>query len=372
MSEFDPDDIPHTYRRNDIYYGIIVRGRDPIRKSLGTRDPVVAKRKLREWLAEVAPELLTEEEERSFAQVAGSWIETYRREYTDKTWDRYKTSLKMLKPVYGQLLWSECTREALLKFVNQRRAGGATNATINRDLAVLSNIYEHAIDQGWATSNPTRTLSRRSRRERRDPFTIPTQAMVDCVFERMKSTYGDLCEFALETGFRLDEVGPLDWDRNVMLARGQVQLFDTKNHSVRVIDVSARALEILRQQPTRSGAVFLSRLGTPFKRISEMWREVMNRAERIWSREHPDEPFIRFRFHDLRHMFAINYLRRGGNLYNLQLEMGHSTIRQTEEYLQYLTPQEQLRAKGLTTTSEEPAAQFAAHSAAVLPFRKKA
>lgn len=58
--------------------------------------------------------------------------------------------------------------------------------------------------------------------------------------------------------------------------------------------------------------------------------------------------FIRFRFHDLRHMFAINYLRDGGNVYHLQIEMGHSTIRQTEEYLQYLTAEEQVAANGVS------------------------
>src|SRR5690606_26282719 len=55
--------------------------------------------------------------------------------------------------------------------------------------------------------------------------------------------------------------------------------------------------------------------------------------------------FHRFRLHDLRHIYAINYLREGGNLYALQKQLGHGSIRQTEEYLQFLTPEEQEKVK---------------------------
>ncbi len=45
------------------------------------------------------------------------------------------------------------------------------------------------------------------------------------------------------------------------------------------------------------------------------------------------------------HIYAIEYLRSGGNLYALQKQLGHGSIRQTEWYLQFLTPEEQERAK---------------------------
>jgi site-specific recombinase XerD len=42
---------------------------------------------------------------------------------------------------------------------------------------------------------------------------------------------------------------------------------------------------------------------------------------------------VRCSFHTLRHSFAVNYLRAGGNLYYLQRILGHSSIITTERYL---------------------------------------
>lgn len=53
---------------------------------------------------------------------------------------------------------------------------------------------------------------------------------------------------------------------------------------------------------------------------------------------------VRFRFHDLRHFFAVSYLREGGYIYALQGILGHASIKTTEGYLQYLTPEQKQRA----------------------------
>jgi site-specific recombinase XerD len=45
---------------------------------------------------------------------------------------------------------------------------------------------------------------------------------------------------------------------------------------------------------------------------------------------------VRCSLHTLRHSFAVNYLRAGGNLYYLQRIMGHSSITTAERYLKSL------------------------------------
>lgn len=54
---------------------------------------------------------------------------------------------------------------------------------------------------------------------------------------------------------------------------------------------------------------------------------------------------ITFTLHHLRHLFAVTYLREGGNIYRLQKIMGHSSIKTTEIYLTYLTPDERMRSQ---------------------------
>jgi integrase/recombinase XerD len=60
-----------------------------------------------------------------------------------------------------------------------------------------------------------------------------------------------------------------------------------------------------------------------------------------------DPDFVRFRFHDLRHLHAVEWLRSGRSIYVLQHRLGHNSIKTTEVYLKYLTAEEQQRGKGL-------------------------
>lgn len=330
-------------RKNGMLYARVEIDGVEKRKSLGTRDAVTAAATAKRWLAEVSPK--HEHGELTFGDVAGSWIETYRASYSDKTWRRYQTSMRMLKPYFGELFWNDLNKTKINVFITARRQQGATVATVNRDLAVLSNIIEHAVDQEWSDDNPLRSMSRKKRRETRRPFTLPTDEMIEWPWRHMLTTFGDLCRFALETGMRKDEIVFLDKRRNILFERQAAQLFKTKTNKVRVVALSDAAMNIIRRQPG-DGLLFATRDGDHYRRVTEMWREVMLRSVKSWSDHHPDQQFVRFRFHDLRHIYAIRYLRDGGNIYVLQKQLGHSTIRQTEEYLQYLTPEEQAKVQG--------------------------
>jgi integrase len=361
VEEVLPDNVFRRPENGRLYGRIEIDGRE-VRKSLGTSDPVEAAEKVKKWLAEVSPKHASGE--LSFAQVASSWIETYRSEFTDKTWESYRQCMKMLNPFFGHLMWPEVTKAKINEFITERRKT-VTVATVNRNLSVLSNIIEHAIDQDWADDNPLRSMSRKKRREKRDPFTLPTDAMIEWPWRHMRGTFGDLCTFALETGMRRDEIVYLDKRRNILFDRRAAQLFKTKTRQVRVVMLSEAALAIAKKQPGE-GMLFRTRNGGHYKRVTEMWREVMIRAGKSWSLQHPDQPFIRFRFHDLRHIYAIRFLRSGGNIYVLQKQLGHSTIRQTEEYLQYLTSEEQ----AMVQYSEQQPYQQPYHSASVITLTR--
>jgi integrase/recombinase XerD len=51
--------------------------------------------------------------------------------------------------------------------------------------------------------------------------------------------------------------------------------------------------------------------------------------------------FRPFTFHHLRHRHAVDWLKSGQSIYVLQKRMGHTSIKTTEMYLEYLTPEEQ-------------------------------
>ena len=57
------------------------------------------------------------------------------------------------------------------------------------------------------------------------------------------------------------------------------------------------------------------------------------------------KPAVRFRFHDLRHLFAVEALRGGMGIYRLSQHLGHTSVKTTEIYLSFLTPEQAENAR---------------------------
>jgi integrase len=59
-----------------------------------------------------------------------------------------------------------------------------------------------------------------------------------------------------------------------------------------------------------------------------------------------NKDFRPFRFHDLRHLYAVEALRGGMGIYALSKHLGHTSVGITERvYLAFLTPEEAQAAK---------------------------
>lgn len=331
----------NLYQRGAVYYGhVTVNGRK-FRKSLQTTDRGEAERRLTRWLAQLSP--YHGNTQHTFAEAVVIWWGAHAGQWKPKTEEGYRKILAVLDKHFGELFWHQIDKARLLGFMADRRAEGASAATINRNLSVISGIANVVREfDDWPDLNPVEHLPRRQRKEKRMPFIRPSEACIERVFARMHGTFGDLARFALLTGMRKDEVAYLQRHH---CRDGEVQISDQKNmRGISVIPICDEAQAIIdRQPPTNSPYVFVTNRGGPYKRVTEMWREVMLRTQKMTQTE--GVAFTPFRFHDLRHEFAIRYLKSGGSLYALQKILRHSTIGQTEWYLTFLTPDQAAKSK---------------------------
>ncbi len=96
-----------------------------------------------------------------------------------------------------------------------------------------------------------------------------------------------------------------------------------------MVPLNEAVLEILVRQPrhiTRHTVFHAD--GRPFKNYASRFAGYVRTAR------------LTFRCHDLRHKFAIEWLREHGDIYRLSRILGHASVKTTEIYLGYvdLTP----------------------------------
>lgn len=255
---------------------------------------------------------------------------------------RYLVSLGQAREWFDGAHVQKIDGPFIKRFIRDRSRRGVTNATIRRDLSAISSVLGVAVDEGWIEDNPAKMIDRSRVKEKRDPITLPVADDIEAVLA-LGSRFTDLADFARETGMRESEIVELKHNQ----VRGNAAtLTATKTGRARAVTLSPRALEIIARQPRhyKGQYVFWRGDGVAFKNVSAQFYATVRRVQQKVLRAGGN--FTPFRFHDLRHLFAVEYLRNlRGSIYSLQQELGHTSIKTTEMYLRYLTPEEQRAAK---------------------------
>jgi integrase len=332
----------NLYQREGIFYARVTVGGREHRRSLKTSNRREAERRLTQWLKERSPYKGTIRH--TFKEAAALWLEA--GDWKPKTARSYVQRLNILLAHFGDHYWDQVDKAALQFFIDQRRKAGSGTATINRYLTVVSGIANYVGDlDGWPEINPVTLLAKKPRREKRAIYVRPPASDIEAYFARMQGTFGDLCRVALLCGARMDELAYLHREN---AKDGQATFLDTKSGIPRTVAWTPEARAIVDRQPVVEGSPYLFNTSNkgPYKRVTEMWREVVIRAQRMAQKS--GRKLQRMRFHDLRHEYAIRYLESGKSIYTLQKLLGHGSIRQTERYLDYLTTEQQEKVTGST------------------------
>lgn len=279
----------------------------------------------------------------TFAAAADSWERTCTHSLGPKTVKRYLVSLKQAWAHLGALPVHMIDTGKIRDLVKARRIQGATTATIRRDLTAISAVLKHAADEDWMEDiNPTLAYrAKKGMQERRDPITLPTDADIAAVMGRAPARFADAIAFARETGMREEEIFGLT---HRQIAGGYITITG-KGRKRRVIPLSRKAAKLIERQAQdiKKPWVFRhsgnERWSDPSARFGDIRRRTAKAAQKA------AQDFVGFRFHDLRHLYAVEYLRgRKGSLYDLQQLLGHESVTTTEMYLEHITPEQRKAA----------------------------
>jgi len=209
----------------------------------------------------------------------------------------------------------------------------ASNTTINDYFRALRTFFNWLEREELIIDNPFRHLKTPK------PDNKIIQALTPAEVERLfKACSGKsmldirnraILSVFLDTGLRLSELVNLTLD-DVNMDEGSILVRKGKGGKPRVVRIGNKAQKALWKytlhRKGNSNRLFLNRAGEPFDfyGVAIFLKRLGNKAK------------VKLHAHQLRHTFAISYLRAGGDVFSLQYLLGHSTLNMTQRYLQSL------------------------------------
>lgn len=278
------------------------------------------------------------------------FLKGYCRNLKQSTTDRYQSSAVALLDVLGAgTSLKDISRAMIAGYVKTRYAGYSVqepdgsmrhsdpvkSATIRRDLACLSRILALAVNDGVLEVNVLRSFDKRVTPE----ATARVRWLQPDEWQRLLDSAGwmkQLIEFAVETGMRWGEQFGLKIE-HVNLDRREAYLFDTKTGQPRVVPLSVRAMEIVREllqardaclRPCQHLFFYVDQAGHAHRwtTFHKSWKAVLQRAK-----------IADFRWHDLRHHAASRWVQQEKDIYHVSQMLGHKNISQTQKYAHLAT-----------------------------------
>jgi integrase/recombinase XerD len=346
----------NIYKRGEVYWLKAMVGGVQFRESLKTGD-VREARRLRDARLKTIRAAVERGGRRTWKEAVVAWADHVAGQVAESTMTRYVSSLRTCGPLLDNLHLDEVDGKLVARLVQSRRADGASPTTVRRDLTAISGVIEHAISQDWIEANPT-LPKRKGLRERRDPIRLPTEESMAAVLKAASPEFADLLVAARLTGARQAELVGLKWPQFDKDA-GTLEITAGKGNKRRVVALSPAALAhfkgLARRGPTVFGHMVENDEGaavwTPF--VNARWdhRRYVAQAARAEAKRRAKEgqegepEFQRFKFHDLRHLYAVETLRSGTGIYALSRDLGHSSVAVTEIYLTFLSGDQAQRAR---------------------------
>ena len=180
-----------------------------------------------------------------FSELADEYFQSY--VISNNRSPQYKTSrLGVLKRHFGDLSIESFSIQRVDKFISARKQEGVSNSTINKDITVLSHMFQWAFQRGYARENPLTGVKKL--KEIEWVGERPDDSTIDAIFSNLPVQVVPVFKFLRETGCRRGEAITLTWAQ-VDYARATVNFKQTKNGRSRQVPLTSGALSALSSVP---------------------------------------------------------------------------------------------------------------------------
>jgi integrase len=292
-----------------------------------------------------------------FKTYATNWIENRVRVRNGRrTYENYASTLKNhLLPFFKNRPLDEVTLHDADRLCRILVDKGHNAKGVNIIFGVLKRIFIEATREGVIDKNPLAYYKDLKERPRPDVF-LTEMEIKQILKASLGSHFYPLLVVAVNTGMRKGELAGLCFDRvnfetnliEITRSRDKNGLDDrlktatSRRYVPMNTDVRRTLAELKRL--SLSDYVFTDSKGKPFA-VHHLYRDFKNIQLKAGLTR-------TVRFHDLRHTFASHFMMKGGNIYDLQKILGHSSLEMTQRYA-HLAPDHLVNAINIVSFSSE-------------------
>jgi len=234
----------------------------------------------------------------------------------------FRPSIKRLLEFFKGKRIGQVDTWLIRQFISKRKEE-VSNASINRDLSVLSSIFSLAIKYGKLTEHPMKAGKVKPLKEEIKPKSILSEEEEERLLSVTRDWFKDMLIMALDTGMSQIDLVKLKWE-NINLKKELISFKRSKTGNDVFIPTTPRVLDLLKKRIEKDDGnehVF------PQSKGERPWR-IRSAFVRACSKANIDG----LRFHDLRHTFATRISTRGADIATLQKLGGWKDHRMVMRY----------------------------------------
>jgi integrase len=249
-----------------------------------------------------------------------------------RSWKDDRSRIKAFREYFGAKRFSDITPMLVEKYKKDRKNGLTrygtvrTAATVNRELELMSTIFNRAIKVDRVASfNPCNMVQQyRENNSRTRYLTDEEESRLLEAFTGRRAHLRPIVVLAIHTGMRQGELLSRQWS-HVDFNLGVIRVTDTKNGIDRAIPMNHIVREELTIQFEKTGGV-----GPVFP--STKTTSALVEIKKGWAAARKDAGLEDVHFHDLRHTFGTRLAELGNGAFDIAELMGHSDLRMTKRY----------------------------------------
>jgi integrase len=259
------------------------------------------------------------------------WLDSPLREWTDSTRSNHSGVFELhIKPALGSKRLDEVRRKDVKALISEVRSKGLSSSRAQVVLAVLSGLFESALEDEMVSANPCQNAGKHCGNEtvvEISPLTAEeVQSLLDNASKLSFETYAFFL-VAVRTGLRAGELLALEWsdidfeNRFVEVKKAMSvatkQIGPPKNKKTRKVDLTLAVVQALRRLQVQRRVVSIGGNDLVFPNlnyqilIKKTVKEIAHRPIRI---------------HDLRHTYATLRIAKGDNIMDVSKQLGHHRV----------------------------------------------